>query len=223
MELKKNPKLDLTKYQTLFFNIGLVLSIGLVVLVFEWKTIDSKSEVSITTSNSDFEEILDVPLTLQSPPPPQKVVQPKIIEIPDEEEIIEGIEFDLDIEMTEEIVIEELVAQYALEEESVDEVFSIAEVMPSFPGGNNKFYEYIAQNLKYPRKALKAQVEGKVIIRFVVAKDGDISEIEVLKGIGYDCDEEAIRVLESSPNWIPGKHQGKNVNVRVMVPLTFSI
>ena len=225
MELKKNPNLDLNKYSTLFFNIGLAISIGLVLLVFEWKTPELKSEVRLV-SNSAFEELLDVPLTIQAPPPPKKIQQPKIVEIPDEEEIIEGIEIDLDIEMTEETVIEEvveLVTEDAPEEEEVDEVFSVVEEMPVFPGGNNEFYEYVAKNLKYPRKALKAQVEGKVIVRFVVAEDGDVSDIEILKGIGYDCDEEAIRVLESSPKWIPGKQQGKNVKVRVMVPLTFSI
>jgi protein TonB len=95
--------------------------------------------------------------------------------------------------------------------------------MPSFPGGNAKFYEFIAKNLKYPRRALKANVEGKVVVRFIVAEDGDVSDVEVLKGIGYDCDEEAIRVLNTSPNWIPGKQRGRNVKVRVMVPLTFDI
>jgi protein TonB len=223
MELKKNPKLDINKYSLLFFNIGLSLSIGFVVIVFEWKTLDTKSEVRIESTNSIFEEVIDVPISFQSPPPPAILHQPKIIEIPDEEEIIEGIEIDLDIEVTKETVVEQIVAIGEPEEEIVDEVFSIVEVMPSFPGGNTEFSEYISKNLKYPRRALKANVEGKVILRFVVAEDGDISNIEVLKGIGYDCDEEAVRVLQSSPNWIPGKQRGKNVKVRVMVPLTFNI
>lgn len=223
MELKKNPNLELSKYSTLFFNIGLVLSIGLVLLVFEWKTVVTKSTVSLETDGMAFEEILDVPLTNQATPPPPKISQPKIIEIPDEEEIEESIEVDLDIELTEEAIVEELVIAEAPVEEVAEEVFTIAEVMPSFPGGNSEFYEYISQNLKYPRKALKANVEGKVIVRFVVAENGDISEIEVLKGIGFDCDEEAVRVLQSSPKWVPGQQRGKNVKVRVMVPLTFDI
>lgn len=223
MELKKNPKLDLRRYSTLFFNIGLAVSLGLILLVFEWETADKISRVNFDTSNQQFEEIIDIPLTNQATPPPPKIQQPRIIEVPDEEEIVESIEIDLDIDITDEVVVEELVIESEPEEEQVDEVFSIVEQMPSFPGGNTKFYEFIAKNLKYPRRALKANVEGKVVVRFVVAEDGDVSDVEVLKGIGYDCDEEAIRVLNNSPNWIPGKQRGRNVKVRVMVPLTFDI
>ena len=223
MELKKNPKLELTKYTTLFFNIGLAISMGLVLLVFEWETTESVSRVNLDTSNQQFEEIIDIPLTNQAIPPPAKIQQPRIIEVPDEEEIVESIEIDLDIDITEDVVVEELVIGNAPEEEQADEVFSIVEEMPSFPGGNAKFNEFVSKNLKYPRKALKANVEGKVVVRFVVEEDGNISDVEVLKGIGYDCDEEAIRVLNNSPNWIPGKQRGRNVKVRVMVPLTFDI
>ena len=223
MELKKNPKLDLNRYSALFFNIGLAVSLGLILLVFEWETAETISRVNLNTSSQQFEEIVDIPLTNQATPPPPKIQQPQIIEVPDEEEIVESIEFDLDIDITEELEVQDLVIENEPEEEQADEVFSIVEEMPSFPGGNAKFYEFIAKNLKYPRRALKANVEGKVVVRFVVAEDGDVSDVEVLKGIGYDCDEEAIRVLNTSPNWIPGKQRGRNVKVRVMVPLTFDI
>jgi protein TonB len=223
MELKKNPKLELNRYSSLFFNIGLALAIGLVIIVFEWKSVQTVSAVNLESRAGSFEEIIDIPLTNHAIPSPPKIQQPQIIEVPDEEEIVEDIEFDLDIEMTDQAAVEVLVAESEPEEEVADEVFTIAEVMPSFPGGTAKFYEYISENLKYPRKALKANVEGKVILRFVVAEDGDVSDVEVLKGIGYDCDEEAVRVLQSSPDWIPGRQQGRNVKVRVMMPLTFNI
>jgi protein TonB len=223
MELKKNPNLELSKYSTLFFNIGLSISIGLVIVAFEWKTESVSSTVRLEENYSLYEDIIDIPVTNQTPAAPPKMNQPMIIEIPDEEEIEEVIDIDLDIDMMEETVIEELVTIATPEEEIADEVFSIAEVMPAFPGGNSEFKAYISQNLKYPRKALSANVEGKVIISFVVAEDGDISEIEILKGIGFGCDEEALRVLQLSPNWTPGQQQGKNVKVRMMVPLTFDI
>jgi protein TonB len=224
MELKKNPNLELSKYSTLFFNVGLALAIGFVVAVFEWETVENTSRVNLDTSEVMFNEIIeDVPLTNQAPPPPPKIRQPQIIEVKDEVEIEEDIEIDLDIDMVEESIIEDIVFETAPDEEISDEVFSVVEVMPSFPGGTTKFYDFISKNLKYPRKALKANVEGKVIVRFIVAENGDVSEVEVLKGIGYDCDEEAIRVLLSSPDWIPGRQQGRNVKVRIMVPLTFDI
>jgi protein TonB len=95
--------------------------------------------------------------------------------------------------------------------------------MPSFPGGSSKFNEFITQNLKYPLKARRANVEGKVIVSFIVEANGKLSGIEVVKGIGFDCDEEAVRVLSSTPDWIPGQQMGRNVKVRVLLPLTFDI
>ena len=223
MELKKNPKLDLSRYSTFFFSLGLSISIGLVVLVFEWEFEEQGSSVDFETRSPQFDEVIeDIPLTQQTPSPP-KIQQPQVIEVPDEEEIEEVIEFDLDIEMTEETIIEELVIQDAPEEEIGDEVFSVAEVMPSFPGGTPGFYEYISNNLKYPRRAKKAEVEGKVILRFVVDLTGQVSDVEVVKGIGFDCDEEAVRIIKDSPKWIPGQQSGKNVRVRMIVPLNFEL
>ena len=223
MEHKKNPKLEINRYSSLFFSIGLAISMGFVVLVFEWKFPENGSQVNLQANESLFEDVIeDIPLTEQRTVPP-KIQQPKVIEVPDEEEIEDEIEFDLDIEMTEETVIEELVVEDAPEEEISDEVFSVAEVMPSFPGGTNAFYEYVSNNLKYPRRAKKAGVEGKVILRFVVGRNGDVSDIEVLKGIGFDCDEEAKRIIESSPKWSPGKQSGQTVKVRMIVPLNFDL
>ena len=223
METKKNPKLELNKYSTLFFSIGLTISLGLTVLVFEWEIVEERSTVELQANDPLFEDILeDIPLTQQNPPPP-KIQQPKVIEVPDEEEIEDEIEFDLDIEMTEETIIEELVIEEAPEEEIADEVFSTVEVMPTFPGGTSEFYEYITNNLQYPRRAKKAEVEGKVIVRFVVGLDGEISDVEVVKGIGFDCDEEAKRIIQASPNWKPGKQGGRKVKVRMIVPLNFNL
>jgi len=223
MESKKNPKLELTQYSTLFFSIGLVIAIGFAIVVFEWKTLQITSEVNLQSDLDLSEELLDIPLSYQPSPSRPKISQPKIIEIPDEEEIVSNIAIDLDIDVADEIAVDELVNDQIPEEEIADEVFSIVEVMPTFPGGTAEFYNYIAQNLKYPRRALKANVEGKVILSFIVAENGGVSEVKVLKGIGFDCDEEAVRVLQSSPNWIPGQQRGRNVKVSIMVPLTFDI
>ena len=223
MVQKKNPKLELSRYSNLFFSIGLSISIGLVILVFEIEVPEKASPVNLASSSQIFEEIIeDVPLTQQQFTPP-KIQQPKVIEVPDEEEISSDIDFDLDIEMTEETVIEELAIEHAPEEEISDEVFSVVEEMPSFPGGTAGFYDYVTQNLKYPRKAKKAGVEGKVIIRFTVGLDGDISEVEIVKGLGFDIDEEALRIMQASPKWTPGKQGGRIVKVSMLVPLNFDL
>jgi len=223
MELKKNPKLELSRYSGLFFNIGLVIALTMVIVAFEWETVDRVSSVDLGNVNTQFEDVIeDVPVTNQPPPPPQ-VQQPQIVEVPDEEEIVEEIEIDLDVEITEDTKIEEVVFEAAPEEEKADEVFTVVEEMPTFPGGTGKFYEYVSRNLEYPVKAKKAAVEGRVILRFVVGVEGDISNVEVLRGIGFGCDEEAVRVIQSSPKWIPGKQRGRSVKVSVTVPLSFRL
>jgi protein TonB len=85
------------------------------------------------------------------------------------------------------------------------------------------FYKYLSENLKYPQKALQHSIGGKVFLQATISKTGEISNIIVVKGIGYGCDEEAVRVLKSAPKWIPGKQRGRPVNVRMVVPITFVI
>jgi len=223
MEQKKSQKADLTKRTGLFLNIGLAISLLLVITAFEWKFYEEGSAVDLGSVEDDFEDILEIPPTQQPPPPPPKVQLPKIIEVPDEEEIEEDIEVDLDVEVTEDTEIEEIVFDQAPEEEEVEEIFTIVEDQPEFPGGTAAFYKFVGKNLKYPTQARRMGVEGKVFVQFVVGKDGKITEVQAVKGIGAGCDEEAVRVLRSSPKWKPGKQRGRAVKVRMILPITFKL
>ena len=223
VETKKNPKADLTRTTGLFLNIGLVISLLLVILAFENKVYDDGSLVNLNAAGEDFEDLMDIPQTNQPPPPPPKKVQPEIIEVPDEEEIEEEIEIDLDVEMTEETVIEEVVFDDAPEEEEVDEIFTIVEDQPTPNGGMSAFYQYVQKKLKYPAQARRMGIEGKVFVQFVVDKDGSITEVKAVKGIGAGCDEEAVRVIQGSPKWKPGKQRGRSVKVRMILPITFKL
>lgn len=222
MEAKKSPEADLTKKSGLFLNIGLVISLALVLFAFEFKSYDDGSLMALSAVNDDFEEMTEIPPTEQPPPPPPKIQQPEIIEVPDEEEIEEEIEVDLDIEMTDETVIEEAIFEEQ-EEEVADEIFVIVEKMPTYPGGVQAFYKYVKKKMKYPSQARRMGIEGKVFVQFVVGKDGVISEVKVIRGVGAGCDEEAIRVIKSSPRWSPGKQRGKAVKVRMVLPITFKL
>lgn len=223
MELKKNPKADLATFRGLFLNIGIVLSLTFVITAFEWNFEGDGNLVDLGQVNDDFDEMLDIPPTEQPPPPPPKIQQPEIIEVPDEEEIEEEIEVDLDIEMTEETVIEQIIIAEAPEEEIADEIFTIVEDQPYFVGGQAMFRQFILKNLVYPTQARRFGIEGKVFVQFVVERDGSLTDIKVLKGIGAGCDREAVRVLAKSPKWHPGKQRGNPVRVRAIIPLNFTL
>ena len=222
MELKKNPKNDLSRMSGLFLNIGLSVSLLLVIVAFEWRTYDNSGLLDLGMVQDDFEDLMEIPPTEQPPPPPPKIQLPEIIEVPDEEEIEEEIEVELDLEVTEEEVVEDFVFEEAPEEE-VDEVFTIVEDQPGFPGGNAAFYKFVASNMNYPAQARRMGIEGRVFVQFVVDKDGSVTEVKAVKGIGAGCDREAERVLNSSPKWTPGKQRGRSVKVRMVLPIIFKL
>ncbi len=103
------------------------------------------------------------------------------------------------------------------------EIFSVVEDQPQFEGGEEKLFKYLGDNMRYPAAAERANVQGRVFVSFVVTKEGDIADVQILKGLGFGCDEEAIRVVSRMPNWTPGKQSGKPVNVRFNLPIMFEL
>lgn len=104
------------------------------------------------------------------------------------------------------------------------EILTFAEQMPDFPGGVEELYRYLGKNIQYPPLARENSIEGKVVLTFVVDKDGKISNIESAgKKLGWGCDEEAIRVVKSMPAWTPGKQNGKPVIVKYTLPIRFQL
>ncbi|MCB0812423.1 MAG: energy transducer TonB [Flavobacteriales bacterium] len=103
-----------------------------------------------------------------------------------------------------------------------DKIYTIVEVMPQFPGGDEALKRYLAENLTYPQVAGDNGTSGVVYVTFVVEKDGSVTGAEILRGIGSGCDEEALRVISRMPNWTPGKHQGKPVRIQYNLPVRFA-
>lgn len=223
MEAKKTESASLSKKSGFFFNVGLFVSMCLVVLAFEWRKYDDGALVDLGQVSDDFEELLEIPPTDIPPPPPPKIQQPEIIEVPDEEEIEEEIEVDLDVEITEETVIEDIIIEEAPEEEVAEEVFTIVEDAAEFPGGVQAFYKFVQTKMKYPAQARRMGIEGKVYVQFIVDKDGSVTDVQAVKGIGAGCDEEAVRVLQSSPKWSPPKQRGVPVKQKIILPITFKL
>lgn len=139
---------------------------------------------------------------------------------------VEGGDFrgDADVEMTDGLDDKKPdVSKEDVNKQVKEEVFTFAEEMPSFPGGDGALYGFLAQNIAYPEIAKRAGVEGQVIVTFTVSKTGQISSPRVARGIGGGCDEEALRVVMMMPRWNPGKQNGQPVNVQVTVPIRFQL
>ena len=110
-----------------------------------------------------------------------------------------------------------------VKQEVATKVFDVVEQMPSFPGGQAALMQYLASNIKYPVVAEENGVQGRVIVQFVVGKDGSISNVKVVKSVDPSLDKEAARVVSSMPKWVPGKQNGQAVNVKYTVPVTFKL
>lgn len=119
--------------------------------------------------------------------------------------------------------IKQIVTQEAPKEEEDTQVFTYVEQMPTFPGGESEMYSWIGKNLKYPTIAAENGIEGRVIVQFVVGRNGKIRDANVVRPLNPACDKEAIRVIMSMPHWIPGKQNGKEVTVKYTLPITFKL
>lgn len=226
MELKKNPKVDLQKKKTIFVEIGLVVSLLIILAAFEWP---SSSGV-----NTEFAQMQDIvveeemiPITQQEeikppPPPPQPQQVIELINIVEDDVDLDD-DVDLfDSEFSEDVSVQIIDFVEEEEEAEEEEIFVIVEDMPSFQGGDiNKFREFINKNLRYPEIAAENGIQGRVILSFVVEPNGRVSNVRILRGVDPALDKEAIRVVESSPKWQPGMQRGKPVRVSFNIPIIF--
>jgi protein TonB len=221
MELKKNPEVDISKKRNLFFFVGFVFALGIVLVAFEWKIFE-KTKTQLGQLDIQMEEEEMIPITQRKPPPPPPPPKQQVIEIVDDDEEIEE---ELEIESTEidedaMIEFEEMPEEEVVEE---PEIFQVVEDPPQFPGGEEELFKYLGKSIQYPPMAKDAGVSGVVYVTFVVNEDGSISDVEVLRGIGAGCDKEAIRVVKNMPKWKPGKQRGKSVKVQFNLPIRFTL
>jgi periplasmic protein TonB len=223
MELKKNPEYDLTRKTGMFLNLGLTISLLLVIVAFEWPNRGDGALMDLGAMNEEFEDLVEIPITEHTPPPPPQIQIPEIKEIPDEQEIEKELDFKIDSEVDDKTVVEEIVFVSKPKEEDVDEIFTIVEDQPEFPGGWPAFYKYVGDRMKYPSQARRMGIEGRVFVSFVVERDGRVTDVQVVKGIGAGCDEEAIRVMQTIPNFKPGKQRGRPVRVKMQIPIVFKL
>ena len=228
MKPLKTSRADLENKKSIFWEIGLIITLIIVLLAFEWK---SSEKIYIDTINRDFVDIQEemVPITEQTtkpiPPPPIKTAV--IIKIVENDMDVKD-DIEIDAEVNQETEIEEYIPYIPLEieeEEIINEetIFIVVESMPAFPGGLDKLMRYLHDNIKYPVPAKEMGIQGKVFLSFVIEKDGSVTDVTLLRGIGGGCDEEAIRVVKNMPKWIPGKQRNVPVRVRFNLPVNFRL
>ena len=220
MEQRKKPSADIARYRFLIWNIALITSLLLVISAFEYRFYDSGAVIDDEDITGPAEILTEVKPTVHKPPKP-RVVQPEIIEVKIEVPKTEEIEVIFDPTEIDLPEVEELFTPPPVEE--TQDIRDFAQVQPSPAGGYDAFNRYLSKNLRYPLKARQAGIQGKVYLVFVVDTDGSIIDVEVLKGIGGGCDEEAVRVLEQSPKWNPGQQGRKTVKVRMRLPVVFKL
>ena len=220
MEQKKSNNANLEKKKSSFIWIGMVFALAVVLMAFEY-TVYDQTVSKMGTLDLDLLEEEIVPIAQITPPPPPPPPTPTtVIEIVDDEEEVEEIEV-MDMELDEDTEIEyvEIVEEAVAEEE----IFTIVEQMPSFPGGDEALFKFLGKNINYPQMAADAGITGMVYVTFVVEKDGSVADARILKGIGGGCDEEALRVVKQMPKWSPGKQRGKSVKVQYNLPVRFTL
>ena len=236
MEIKKAKKADLEGQKSTSLLIGYIITLATIFVAFEWTTREYKeTEPVIYAASVPYEEEI-IPITqpifqTAAPPPPVEVPQvAEIIDIVENDEEIEEEEIQ-STEDTQEaitgptgpVVSGPVGPVMAAEEGDEGEVFQVVEQMPEFPGGMDKLMEYLSKNIKYPSIAQQNNIQGRVIVEFVVNKDGSIVEPKVMRSVDTSLDNEAMRVIKSMPKWNPGKQRGKAVRVRYTVPVLFRL
>ena len=226
MELKKSKSADLEKRKGLFVEIGLVITLAIVLVAFEWTKGPDRSTEESVVSEIQFEDEMMQITRREEPKPEPKPEQPKVAEvlaIVDDDVEIED-DFDFDMEATENTEYD-FTSMIGDDDEEIEEeeVFYIVEDMPTFNGGEpaTEFRKYIAQNLQYPEIAAENGVSGRVIVQFAVDRTGKVVDAVVMRSVDPALDKEAIRVVMSSPKWTPGKQRGKAVKVLFTFPINF--
>lgn len=224
MRTLKSSKADLEGKKFIFKEIGLILALALILLAFEMKSYE-KREIDLISQKVDntSEEMVEITLHEKPPPPPVPIQQTSVIEIVENDMEIEQ-EIEINVEADQETAIEEYIPINVIEEEEIVEeemVFVVVESMPEFPGGDVARIAYLNKNMDYPIQARESGIQGRVFVTFVVEKDGSITGVRVLRGIGGGCDEEAIKVIQNMPRWLPGKQRNVPVRVQFNMPINF--
>jgi len=222
MKPKKNQKADLEKKKVYFLEVGFVIALLFVFSAFEYQTTGAYLTVLPNGPAEVISEELPpvIPEKPKVKPPPPPVINLKVVDNPTTD--LPDMPIDAGVTQSEPV-------DYYFEGNEKEEMIPdpnippvlVADKMPEFPGGTTALFRYLKKNLIYPSAAKEIGIRGTVYIYFVVERDGSITNVKVLRGIGGGCDEEAVRVVQNMPRWKPGIQHGKTVRVSYNLPVKF--
>lgn len=227
MEIKKSERADLEKGKSTSLLIGFVMALAVMFVALEWtqREVEDNSDLYTARDVSLNEEM--IPITLPEkktvPPPPAAVTKAEIIEIVEDDADIEEDIMASTEDNVEWVDIDDYDVVTVEPEPEEEEIFMVVEDQPEFPGGTAALLEYLRKNIKYPAVCRENNIQGRVLVTFIVNKDGAIVEPEVVKSVNPQLDKEALRVISQMPNWKPGSQRGKPVRVKYTVPVNFRL
>ncbi len=223
IENSKNRKLE--KKRPILFQTGMVISLMMVLLAFEWKSPKSASKMLERLNDNIYEEDF-TKITVQN----EKPVMP----LPKIAQVFKSVDNEKAIDEKDEFLMEnpedgfndpdffvDFKQEEIIPEDTV--VYKFPAKYPEFPGGESALFMFLGENLKYTRQAREINLEGTAHVSFIVDKDGSIRNVKILRGLGAGLDEEVVRVIQSMPDWIPGSQGGRNVNVEYVIPVKFKL
>jgi protein TonB len=227
MERKKTNRANLENKKVIFLQVGLIAALSLCLLAFEWRTYDRLVFEKPASDWSAVDELLPINTEQRKPLPPPPVARPVYtINIVDKPDALPDDFTIFDASITEDwqnpvvIPLPEEVSNPA--EDSVYNRHTL-ETQPEFPGGEVALYEFLYRNIKYPKMAVEAGIQGTVFVGFVIEKDGSISNTWIERSPNGLLSDESERVVAAMPPWSPGKQSGVPVRVRFILPVKYKL
>ena len=234
MEIKKSAKADLERGKGLSLLLGLLVALSVVFVGLEWRSAVTQAQAQEKAFNpQDVEDVMNIEDQQKpdEPEPEPEQAQQTEVQLPDELKIVSN---DKEVIKPSFVSVDQdkplpppnipLGTKNVQVDEEVDQaIFEVVEEQPEFPGGMEALLKYLAKNINYPESAVDNGIQGKVMVRFVVERDGSVSAVETYKSVDPALDKEAVRVVKTLPKWKPGRQQGKAVRTRYIVPVVFRL
>lgn len=212
---RKKPKADLRRYYTLFLEAGLIAALLIFIAAAKVNLSSDKSDVDLTNEQEvvEMEEVIQTEQIKKPPPPPRPPVP---VEVPNDE-VIEDQIINIDAELSFDEPLD-LPPPPKGDDDNEEDFFVVVENMPELIGG----LAALQKDIRYPERARKAGIEGRVIVQFIVNEKGEVEQPRVIRGIGGGCDEEALRAVDNA-RFKPGRQRGKPVRVQYSLPVIFRL